>query len=220
MAEHGSVPIELADQDKPFWAEVTSISICDYEQNCDADEKRKQLDSDHTITKEQWESFKEFDRNNGIDPETGEPYECIFIQCAYAAGWTKVDLVHTTYVKIRPSICDNGSGLTCERVTYTTGTGIHNISASGGQNHARTNYQLIQAYSDTVDPAGLNEIKATVEIAGETSYGPVQDLSKAQIYQYVTQGDCGSQNQCGTYTIAGYSPSAYKWVYHNLFLFL
>lgn len=81
MADHGSVPTELLENDREYWSDVLSISMCGYNAECDVAEKRASINANKSVTAEQMEAFLIFDANNGIDPETGEPYDCIFIHC-------------------------------------------------------------------------------------------------------------------------------------------
>lgn len=214
MADHGSVPTELLEKDRQYWSDVVSISLCDYSTECDVAVKRASINARENITAAQMAAFKTFEANNGINPETGEPYACIFIQCASASGWVKISLPHKVYALIRPAMCENGTGSTCEYTDTITGIGNVTVNAVAGRNHAETNTALIRTYSETADARGVNEIRTTVIIGAKTVvYGPEYGLEQAWIWEYVTQGGCGSGNACGAYSISTYSPDAYKWVF-------
>jgi hypothetical protein len=216
MAEHGSVPMKLSNIDDAYWLKIAHVAVCKYDNSCDAEATLASLNSPE-VTPEQLDAFREFESTNGIDPESGEPYECIFIQCAYAAEWVQIHLVHTLTAFVQPASCDIGSGSTCKiTATPKTGTGALQTSIVSGTNHATDNYVQFQAISTTTDSNGVNEISANVGIAGsDQDYGPVGDFAKAQIWQYDTIGTCGggSPPSCGEYSITGTSPDAYKWVF-------
>ena len=81
MADHGSVPTELLEEDREYWSDVLSISMCGYRSGCDVEEWRASMGERGNMTAEQIAALKTFEATNGIDPETGEPYPCIFIKC-------------------------------------------------------------------------------------------------------------------------------------------
>ena len=214
MADHGSVPTELLEKDRQYWSDVLSISMCDYDTECDVTEYRASINARGNVTAAQMAAFKTFEANNGINPETGEPYACIFIQCASASGWVKLSLLHYVYAMIRPEMCQHGTGSTCEYADARTDRGTVTVTVGGGSNHAETNRALIRTFSQTSDALGVNEVRTQIRIgADDVNYGPENGFGKAQIWRYVTQGSCGGGNACGTYWIATSSPDAYRWVF-------
>ena len=209
MAQHGNVPTALIETDSHYWMNITGAAVCMYEPDCDSDILYSNADLPRT-TPEQLEAIREFEKNQGIDPVTGEPMECtFFLPCAEASGWVKVDKEHTVTAKVNAYSCDS---TTCVFAKSETKTGTITLDVIPGGKHRYNQPGLaVESTSQSPDSNALNNVDGEITIGYDSASTSAPGLGNASFDEYLTTGeDCGS-GDCGVITYIVES-DATKWV--------
>ncbi len=211
MAQHGNVPPELSGNDPHYWMSITGAAVCMYESDCDSESMYANAKLPKT-TPEQLQAIKEFEKNQGIDPVTGEPMTCSFLlPCAEAGGWKKVDKKHTVTAKVKIFNCESG---TCNFTKEQTKTGTITLDVIPSGMHKYVDNGLhVEAISQSDDSVALNTVKGEIIIGyGKNSISDT-GLGKASYNKYLkTDKGCGGRIQnCGTMSYFVTS-DATKWI--------
>ena len=146
MAEYGTVPDELFEQDIKYWNVIINIGLCEFNSECDSAELYKILRSGEY-------------REEVEPPEIAQSWIDLILPKAYA--WTESYHSSSTYGK--PYSCDYG---TCQiTTTHPYSIGQHNISAHSNGGHGINN-SYFKIYGST---CGISGSYSSVVVNGDAA---------------------------------------------------
>ncbi len=153
MADHGSVPDELHDQDADYWIMIRNVSLCGYVEDCDLPLMKNILDTDLYRTSDTL--IPTFDLMDVLLPKASA------VTYVFNYGYLFVD----------PYDCEYSS--TCEVSTSGSGTNPYtlNIFTSQSDEHSFGNY--IEIYASTCSSVSGKTAKVSGDLEAKQSTYPI-----------------------------------------------
>lgn len=153
MAEHGSVPDELHDQDSEYWIMIANVSVCSYDTDCDLSLMQNILNN---------ESYRTQDK---IIP-TIDVMD-IVLPKAYAVTY----VLSYGYLFVDPYDCEYSS--TCEVSTSGSGTNPYNLNIFTSQSDEHSFGNSIDIYASTCSSGSGNTAKVTGDLEAKGGNYPI-----------------------------------------------